>query len=159
MCIVQCALCVAAVSCASTKHVPQGQLLLDRTRINISDAQQHKDVVASELTNYLRQTENHKVLGGMKLQLAIYNLSGRDSSNWFNRWIRRVGAPPVIYDSTLTEASSRQLNMALRNRGYMNNVVTYRVNADNAKRKARVDYDITLGEPYRIRSIGYNICF
>ncbi len=154
LCIVHCAL---LWSCASTKHVPQGQLLLDRTRIHISDAQQHKDVIASDLTNYLRQTENHKVLGGMKLQLAIYNLSGRDSTNWFNRWIRRVGTPPVIYDSTLTAASSHQLSMALRNRGYMNNTVTYRVDADSAKRKARVDYDITLGEPYRIRTIAYNI--
>ena len=154
LCILHCAL---LCSCASTKHVPPGQLLLDRTRINISDAKEHKEVNAAELTNYLRQTENHKVLGGMKLQLAIYNLSGRDSSNWFNRWIRRVGAPPVIYDSTLTAASVRQLNMALRNRGYINNEVTSRVDADSAKRKARVDYDITLGEPYRIRSIAYNI--
>lgn len=157
MFIAHCALCIIIASCSSTKHVPAGQLLLDRTRINIADGARHKDVVASDLTNYLRQTENHKVLGGMKLQLAIYNLSGRDSSNWFNRWIRRVGTPPVIYDSTLTEASAHQLNMALRNRGYMNNEVTYRVDADSAKRKARVDYDITLGDPYYIRSISYNI--
>ena len=142
-------------SCSSTKHVPQGQLLLDKVNINIADP--HKDVETSQLMNYLRQNANHRVLGGLKLQLAFYNMSGHDTTKWFNRWIQRVGTPPVIYDSTLTLASIEQLHMALSNRGYMKNTVTYRVDADTVKRKARVDYDITLGEPYYIRSIDYEI--
>jgi outer membrane protein assembly factor BamA len=142
-------------SCSSTKHVPAGKYLLDRVNININDPRD--DVEASQLTNYLRQNANHRVLGGLKLQLAFYNLSGKDSTNWFNRWIQRVGTPPVIYDSTLTVASAEQLHTALSNRGFMNNIVTYRVEADSAKRKARVDYDVTLGDPYYIRTIDYDI--
>lgn len=142
-------------SCSSTKHVPQGKLLLDKVRINIADPR--PDVEKSQLANYLRQNANHRVLGGVKLQLAFYNLSGKDSTKWFNRWIQRVGTPPVIYDAALTEASAEQLKTALSNRGYMNNVVTYHVQTDSIKRKARVDYDITLGEPYYIRSIAYEI--
>ena len=145
----------AFLSCSSTKHVPQGQLLLDKVKINIADP--HKDVEASQLANYLRQNANHRVLGGLKLQLAFYNMSGHDTTKWYNRWIQRVGTPPVIYDSTLTLASQEQLHTALSNRGFMKNTVTYRVNADSVKRKARVDYDITLGEPYYIRSIDYEI--
>ena len=148
-------LVVMTTACSSTKHVPQGKLLLDKVKINITDP--HKDVEASQLANYLRQNANHRVLGGLKLQLALYNIAGRDSANWFNRWIKRVGTPPVIYDSALTVASADQLHMALSNRGFMNNVVTYQVEADSAKRKARINYDITLGEPYFIRSIDYNI--
>lgn len=142
-------------SCSSTKHVPQGNLLLDKVKINIADPR--PDVEKSQLSNYLRQNANHRVLGGVKLQLAFYNLSGKDSTKWFNRWIQRVGTPPVIYDAALTEASAEQLKTALSNRGYMNNVVTYHVQTDSIKRKARVDYDITLGEPYYIRSIAYEI--
>ena len=148
-------LMAALVSCSSTKHVPEGQLLLDKVNININDPQ--SNVEASQLYNYLRQNANHRVLGGLKLQLAFYNLSGKDPNNWFNKWIQRVGTPPVLYDSTLTLASADQLSAALRNRGFMKNSVTYRVNADSAKRKAKVEYDITLGEPYRIRSIDYDI--
>lgn len=148
-------LVVMTTACSSTKHVPQGKLLLDKVKINVTDP--HKDVEASQLANYLRQNANHRVLGGLKLQLALYNIAGRDSANWFNRWIKRVGTPPVIYDSALTVASADQLHMALSNRGFMNNVVTYQVEADSAKRKARINYDITLGEPYFIRSIDYNI--
>ena len=142
-------------ACSSTKHVPQGRLLLDKVKINVTDL--HKDVEQAQLFNYLRQNANHRVLGGLKLQLAFYNMSGKDSTNWFNRWIQRVGTPPVIYDSTLTAASAEQLHIALSNRGFMNNTVTYQVEADSAKRKARVNYDVTLGEPYYIRSIDYDI--
>ncbi len=142
-------------SCSSTKHVPEGELLLDKVKINIADP--HSEVQSTELANYLRQNANHRVLGGLKLQLAFYNMSGKDSTKWYNRWIQRVGTPPVVYDSTLTRASADQLHMALSNRGFMNNVVTYRVDTDSAKRKAKVDFDITLGEPYYIRSISYDI--
>ncbi len=144
-------------ACASTKHVPDGQLLLDKVNINILDKENESGINKQELTNYLRQTENHKVLGGFKMQLAIYNMSGKDSTNWFNKWIRRVGAPPVIYDSTLTMASESQLQRALTNKGYLKNTVTSEVQLNSKKKKARVDYNITLNQPYRIRSISYDI--
>ena len=147
----------AIVSCSSTKHVPDGYLLLDKVRINILDRENENDINKQELTNYLRQTENHKVLGGFKMQLAIYNISGKDSSNWFNKWIRRVGAPPVIYDSTLTIASENQLQRALNNKGYLKSQVTSEVVTNPKKKKAQVTYNITLNQPYTIRSITYDI--
>ena len=147
----------AIVSCSSTKHVPDGYLLLDKVRINILDRENESDINKQELTNYLRQTENHKVLGGFKMQLAIYNISGKDSSNWFNKWIRRVGAPPVIYDSTLTIASENQLQRALNNKGYLKSQVTSEVVTNPKKKKAQVTYNITLNQPYTIRSITYDI--
>lgn len=147
----------AIVSCSSTKHVPDGHLLLDKVKINILDRENESDINKQELTNYLRQTENHKVLGGFKMQLAIYNISGKDSSNWFNKWIRRVGAPPVIYDSTLTIASENQLQRALNNKGYLKSQVTSEVVTNPKKKKAQVTYNITLNQPYTIRSITYDI--
>ena len=144
-------------ACSSTKHVPDGKLLLDKTKINILDKDNINGVTPQELVNYLRQTENHKVLGGFKLQLAIYNISGKDSTKWFNRWIRRVGSPPVIYDSTLTMASVNQLQRALINKGFLKNEVTSDVKLLPEKKKAQVTYNVTLNEPYTIRSIKYDI--
>lgn len=155
MCAAALSLLAFAQSCSSTKHVPKDKTLLDKVKINVEDG---KGIVKpSELSGYLRQNENHKVLGGLKLQLALYNISGRDSSNWFNKWIRRVGAPPVIYDSTLTTASANQLKMALINRGYMKSDVSYDVKTDSAARKTRVTYNLRLNEPYYVSSISYNI--
>ena len=148
---------LAIGACSSTKHVPDGQLLLDKTKINILDKENGQGISTNELINYLRQTENHKVLGGFKMQLAIYNLSGKDSTKWFNRWIQRVGSPPVIYDSTLTMASVNQLQRALINKGFLKNDVTSEVKLLPEKKKAQVTYNVTLNEPYTIRSIKYDI--
>ncbi|MBR5117700.1 MAG: BamA/TamA family outer membrane protein [Muribaculaceae bacterium] len=148
---------LAVVSCSSIKHVPDGQLLLDKTKINILDKENGEDINANELVNYLRQTENHKVLGGFKMQLAIYNLSGKDSTKWFNRWIQRVGSPPVIYDSTLTMASVNQLQRALINKGFLKSDVASEVKLLPEKKKAQVTYNVTLNKPYTIRSIKYDI--
>ena len=148
------AVLVAALgACSSTKHVPQGEYLLDKATVDVVD---RDDVAEGELYNFLRQTPNHKVLGFAKLQLATYSLSGRDSTKWYNRWLRRVGQPPVIYDADLTDASCRQLNLALVNRGYLDAVVTADT-ASTGPKKMAVHYRITAGEPHRIAVVDYNI--
>ena len=58
------ALMVAAAACSSTKHVPQGQYLLDKVKVEVDD---RGDVKETELYNFLRQTPNHRVLGFAKL--------------------------------------------------------------------------------------------
>ncbi len=148
-------LTLLGVACSSTKHVPDGEYLLDDAKITITD--NDKNVKPKDLYNYLRQTPNHKVLGGLKLQLAIYNLSGRDSSSWFNRWVRRIGSSPVIYDQALTDASINQLRIALVNKGYMHNIVTADTMRRDSKKKIRINYNVTLNEQHYIDSIGYNI--
>ena len=144
---------LATGACSSTKHVPDGQYLLDRVSVQVDD---RDDIRETELYNFLRQQPNHKVLGFAKLQLATYSLSSPDTTHWYNRWLRRVGQAPVIYDHELTEASARQLRLALINSGYLDATVT----ADTVvtgKKKMEVDYRITAGEPHRIAVLDYNI--
>ena len=145
---------VALCGCSSTRHVPDGQMLLDKVSIEIED---NKDVRTEELVNFLRQTPNHKVLGFAKLQLATYSLSGRDSTRWYNRWLRSRGQPPVIFDADLTESSRRQLRQALVNRGYMDAVVTADTMLFPARKRANVSYKIHTGEPHVIKSVRLNI--
>lgn len=145
---------VALCGCSSTRHVPDGQMLLDKVSIEIED---NKDVRTEELVNFLRQTPNHKVLGFAKLQLATYSLSGRDSTRWYNRWLRSLGQPPVIFDADLTESSRRQLRQALVNRGYMDAVVTADTMLFPARKRANVSYKIHTGEPHVIKSVRLNI--
>lgn len=143
-------------ACSSTKHVPDGQYLLDDVNIHI-ESDDESGVKSSELVNYLRQTPNHKVLGGMKLQLAIYNISGRDSTNWFNKWVRRVGTAPVIYDQSLTDAGVKQLTTALVNKGYMGAKVWADTTSRKGKKKMDVTYNVELGKPHYVSSVSYNI--
>ena len=144
-----------AVSCSPVKHVPQGEYLLDKVKIETTGTEGQLDT--EELVNFLRQAPNHKVLGFAKLQLATYSLSGADTTRWYNRWLRRVGQAPVIYDPELTEASSRQLEQAIVNRGYLNATVSTDTISNPVKKRMEVRYLINAGSPHRISSIDYNI--
>lgn len=150
---------VAAVSlltggCSAVRHVPDGSLLLDEVKIDVDG---DKDVSSAELYNYLRQTPNHRVLGFWKLQLGTYNLSGNDTTKWYNRWVRRMGQPPVIYQQGLTDASARQLQLAMINRGYLGARVEVDTVMQPAKKRIDVNYRVVTGEPHRITSVTYDI--
>lgn len=136
-------------SCSSVRHVPDGQMLLDNVTINIID---NDTIKSDQLVNYLRQSPNHKVLGFAKLQLGLYNMSGKDSTKWYNRWVRRMGQAPVIYDSLLTQASARQLTTAMVNRGFLEAVVETETKARPDKKRIDVAYNITLGTPHTVQS-------
>ena len=155
MLVAACVMLLTA--CSTTKHVPEGKYLLDDVKINITDKDKDTPLKSAEMMNYLRQIPNHKVLGGLRLQLAFYNLSGKDSTNWFNKWVRRVGSAPVIYDPSLTEASVKQLSTALANKGYMNSTVTVDTVGNLDKKRMKVTYNVTFGQPHYVSSISYNI--
>ena len=140
--------------CSSTRHVPKVPTSLDKVKIDIEG---DKEVTGDELDNYLKQSPNHKVLGFWKLQLGTYNLSGKDSTKWYNRWVRRMGQPPVIYSQSLTDASARQLRQALVNRGYLEARIDVDTIIQTGKKKIDVTYNVFTGEPRRISSIAHEI--
>lgn len=149
------------LSCSSTRHVPQGQKLLDKVEIDIvsdsdstSSTKKYTGIDTRELLNYLRQQPNHKVLGFAKMQLGIYNMSGKDTTHWWNRWLRRIGQAPVIYDSTLTAMSARQLRQALVNKGYLNAAVTIDTITSGKKYdRMHVKYHLHPGKAHTVSSI------
>lgn len=151
--VAACLMVLLMGACSSTKHVPQGQYLLDKAKVTVAD---EKKINTEELYNFLRQQPNHKVLGFAKLQLATYSLSGRDSTKRANRWLRRLGQAPVIYDPELTEASRRQLQLAMVNKGYLDAKVRVDT-ASTGRKKMSVEYVITAGKPHRVSGLGFNI--
>lgn len=140
--------------CSSTKHVQGSDLLVDKVSINVLDNKEFKE---ADLYNYLRQVPNHSVLGGLKLQLGLYNLSGRDSTKRVNRWLRGMGEAPVIYNSKLTEASKKEITRYFVNKGYLSATVEVDTMVDVNKRKVEVVYNVTTGKPHYIASINYDI--
>lgn len=145
---------LAMGGCRTTRHVPDGAYLLDQVKIEIEG--DDSDVSSAELINYLRQTPNHKVLGFWKLQLGTYNMSGDDTTKWYNRWVRRMGQPPVIYNPDLTDASARQLHLAMINRGYLQSGIEVDTIVTGPK-KMKVAYKVVAGIPHRVSEIHYDI--
>ena len=152
--IIICCGAILLYNCSSTKHVPDGQYLVDKVSINIDDS---VNVSTSQLHNYLRQIPNHKVLGFFKLQLATYNISGKDSTKWYNKWFQKLGQAPVIYDKELTKISADQLQLAMINKGYFDATVKVDTIARPSKKKIDVNYTIHAGKPHKVASITYDI--
>ncbi len=156
ICVVVILLAIVMASCSSTRHVPANSYLLDKSTITIKD-DDNSDVKPSSLHNYLRQVPNHKVLGFAKLQLGVYNLSGKDSTRWYNKWARRLGEAPVIYDSLLTDQSARQLRQAMINRGYDRASVLIDTTYNKNHRKISVNYIINPGPAQILRDVKYTV--
>lgn len=128
------------------KYVPDDKYLLTKVQVKSNIP----DVNNEELKGYLRQTPNNTILGFWPLKLGFYNLSSDDSTKWVNRWLRRIGEPPVIYDSLKTVYGCDELQKVIFNKGYLNAEVT--ATSKINKKHIKVSYDITPKEPYRIRN-------
>jgi outer membrane protein assembly factor BamA len=133
------------IGCSTTKYVPDNQHLLTKVNIKSTSVNFNND----DLKYYLKQTPNNTVLSFWPLKLNLYNLSTNDTTKWVNRWLRRIGEPPVIYDSLKTIYSCEELQKVIYNKGYLNAQVSTQTTFK--KKKAKVTYNISEGEPYSLR--------
>lgn len=138
------------VGCSPTRHVPDGEYLLDHVRIETDS----KDISAGSLRSFIQQNPNYRIMGILPLQLTIYNLSGADTTNSVNRWLRSIGDAPVLYSDEAMQASCYQLTKALSNMGYMH----AEVSADTLVKDKRmtVTYKVKANEPFYIDTLIYD---
>lgn len=138
-------------SCSSQRFIPENHFLLDEINIT-SDT---KDIKSSQFISYIRQNPNAKWFNLIKVPMHIYCASGKDSTIWINKFLRKIGDAPVIYDPSLAEKSQQIIQQAVRNMGYMRaNVVLHK---ETNKKKLTLDYQIKSGPLYRINHIAYHI--
>ena len=141
----------ALASCSVSKHIPEGHYLLDEVKIETdNDA-----VRPSDMRGYVRQNANAKWFSLVKVPLYTYCLSGPDSTRWYNKFLRRIGDAPVIYDEALTQRSQEEITKALHNMGYLGGTVG--VATETSKKKLRLTYRLHPGQPYVVDSIRYDI--
>lgn len=138
-------------SCSSTKFVGDGELLLTHNSVTSSDPA----VPVASLAQYIRQSPNTKWFSSLKVPLAIYSLSGADTTKTINRLLRRWGEAPVVLDTVLQQQSVASLRQAMQNTGYLDAEVAARNTVKGKKVKA--DYIVTPGSRYTLRHIIYNI--
>jgi outer membrane protein assembly factor BamA len=141
------------VGCNSTRYVPDGAYLLQKVEID-HDA---RNISKEELKSFVRPKENIRIIGFWRFHLGMYNLSGKDSSQWYNKWLRRIGEAPVLYDEFMKNRSHDQLKLFLSNKGYFNARVSDTLLIHPKKKKLKVKYTIHTGEQSLISNLGYKI--
>ncbi|MDE5869568.1 MAG: outer membrane protein assembly factor, partial [Muribaculaceae bacterium] len=82
-------------------------------------------------------------------------MSGHDTTQCCNRWVRNLGQPPAISDYSNSLSDAEQLRKAMVNSGFLKASVEIDTIAKPEKRKMKVDYILNPGQPYVIRNIEY----
>lgn len=140
-------------SCSSTKYVPADEYLLNK--VKVKNESNYRDINTLSLRSYVRQMPNSRWFSLYKLPLAVYSLSGRDSTKWINRTLKSMGEPPVVFDSLRSVQTCADLTQQLKNEGFLDAQV--KLNVNKKGRKVDLEYLLEPGEPYFVDGIDYNI--
>ncbi|MDE6392588.1 MAG: outer membrane protein assembly factor [Muribaculaceae bacterium] len=146
-------LTLLCAGCSTTRHVPDGRYLLDDVSLIVDDPTGTLD--GQTMMSYIRQRPNNRVLHISRLRLGVYNMSGNDSTKWWNKWMRRLGEAPVIYDPAATQSDSSQLLKAMRNAGFLGSSVGIDSFPDSRHKKIRLRYRLDAGLPHIIDTVAY----
>lgn len=146
-------LCLATLfyACSPTRYVGKDEYLLNRVKVKMEE----KRVNVSDLKKTIRQRPNTRILGVTRFHLGLYNLSGRDETKRFNKWLRSIGEAPVIYSPFMTDRSITQLKLYLNNKGYYKAEVLDTVWFK--KKKAFVEYRVYPGPVMRVRDFAFQV--
>ncbi|MFS4469557.1 BamA/TamA family outer membrane protein [Maribacter sp. 2210JD10-5] len=74
-----------------------------------------------------------------------------------SEWLKDIGEEPVVLDTSRTRKSLARLSAYYESKGYFNNKTTYQIDSTGRKQRAKIDYKVTLGEPYIVDSISNDI--
>ena len=138
-------------SCSSTKFVPDGKYLLTDVKIESDD----NSINTSQMEPYVSQQANTKWFSLFEIPLGTYNLSGRDTTKWINKILRRLGEKPVLFDTLKADMSLKNLRTAMQNMGYLQ--ADAKLTTTVKDKKIKAIYTLYPGKPYFIGNIEYDI--
>lgn len=141
-----------AGACSTTRLLDDGSYRLASNRIRVTN---DRRFATKEIQNYIKQKPNSYLLLGWNPFLNLYNWSGRDASKGINRFIRKIGTPPVVYAPSLVESSIDNIERHLEYLGYYGSVVESDVAVKG--RKVDVTYTVTLGKRFRIGKMTFDV--
>lgn len=154
-------------ACSTTRHIADGEQLytgIKEIKINGEKEYATGDIgeqAIEEVIAALSLPPNGAIAGsstmrGFSFGLWWYN-TFYNSRNKIGRWFfNTFGDAPVLISNVNPELRAQVANNVLKYYGYFNGNVTSKIitNKHNGK-KAKVEYEITLHEPYRYDSIEY----
>lgn len=137
--------------CAPTRFIPEDQWMLDKVAVRTDNS----EISATNLSGYVRQRPNSKWFSLFKVPMGVYCISGRDSTKRINRFFRRIGEAPVMYDSIQAERGRADMEAAVRNLGFLQAQVKHR--EKRHKRRIQLTFQVESGPRYVVRHIDYCI--
>ena len=158
------ALCATMTACSTVKHLPADELLYTGTQsIAVTDdtrAPLHDQAIGEAKVAFV-SPPNNALFGSSRyrtpfpLGLWAYNAFVGDSTG-LRHWLFRTFATQPIYISTVNPAFRADVaENTLRNYGYFDSYVGYRVDTLPDGRRAKLSYTLHLGEAWRYGKVEY----
>lgn len=141
-----------AAGCSTTKTLAEDEHRLVENRIVVMNDPTY---TASSLSPYIKQKSNYYVFGKWHPLLYVYNWQNGKDGGW-DRFCRKLGQAPVVFDSTMVESSVKSILSHLQYEGWYNSSVTPIVTY-SPKKLAKVEYDVNLGKRFPLREIEYKV--
>ena len=143
---------VLSFSCSTTRVLGDGQFRLADNKVVVDNDRKFN---TKEIESYIKQKPNSYILFGWNPFLNIYNWSGKNADKGINKFLRKIGTAPVVYQPSQVEASVENINRHLEYLGYYGSDVRSEVRV-NGKR-VTVTYSVTLGRRYRIGNVSFAV--
>lgn len=143
---------VLSFSCSTTRVLGDGQFRLADNKVVVDNDRKFN---TKEIESYIKQKPNSYIIFGWNPFLNIYNWSGKNADKGINKFLRKIGTAPVVYQPSQVEASVENINRHLEYLGYYGSDVRSEVRV-NGKR-VTVTYSVTLGRRYRIGNVSFAV--
>lgn len=138
-------------SCSTTRVLQDGEFRLAGNSLSVTNDDSFS---TSALEPYIKQKPNSYFIFGWNPFLNVYNWSSGKDNGW-DRFVRKIGVAPVVYDPELVESSVENITRHLEYLGYYRSGVETSIEVK--KRRVYVDYRITLGKQYPIKDIEISV--
>lgn len=155
-CLLAVGVAIAAISCGVTSSLTDGEYLLSKVEVKADKSVPRSERITFEEDRYIRQLPNKRILG-FYFHVWVYQNANYTKSERINKFMRKIGEPPVLVDTALTNRSVQNLQTYLHTRGYFSSSVGCQIDTTTLRpHRARITYTIKQGPATRIDSISYN---
>ena len=149
-------------ACSTTKHLPEGEVLYIGQKATMVDNPTPTDVgetALEEVNAALDKAPNNSILGvRMPFPVGLWIYNGfQKYEKGLGRWIfNRFAADPVLLSSVNPEIRTQAATNVLHEYGYFNSAVNYETFFQpKDSLKAKVQYSVSMGQPYFIDTLEY----
>lgn len=135
---------------------PNSNLLGYPLRLNLYNlAKENPD---SSFQNWLyRKEKREKRLNRLLSKKQVVRLQESFVVKGASEFLKRIGEPPVVIDTSLSQKSVDRLKAYYNSKGYFNSSGKYTIEATKRKKRAQIAYNLNLGKPYILDTIYKNI--
>lgn len=158
---------VLLCACSTTRRIPQGEMLYTGVKTFDVKPLEAGQKLPSDIVSQVKEAGNVKPNNPMPflspymrtpfpVGLWVYN-NMSDSAGGLKGWIyRHLAKDPVLISTVKPELRTKMMESLLDNNGYFGSTATYTLTQDKKNpKKARISYNVRVGEPYLIDSLIY----